>query len=181
MSHNKQPGQPLQAGAVSIPGGGAGCGNAPVVIQIYAVGRGIARGGEAGSLLGREGTFELQANGVVFVFDPVAACHAHGLVMPVDGHVKAIGLPLQPINQKVIAEFGGGCLRHEDASCGAAKAAATVIVTLPAGSGKTALAPELARRLGCAHVVDAWQPGRPLQIGALHLTNAPLASFFEAE
>lgn len=58
----------------------------------------------------------------------------------------------------------------------AANHQATVILSLPPGSGKTRVAAELAQRLDCAQVCDPWEPHQPIQPGALHLTNARLDS-----
>ena len=53
----------------------------------------------------------------------------------------------------------------------------TIILTAPQGWGKTRNAQALRQELGCAHVVDDWYHGRPLQIGALHLTHEHPSSF----
>lgn len=57
-----------------------------------------------------------------------------------------------------------GAVRHAD-SCGQK----TVILSLPQGMGKSTLAPALAQRLGCTHIVDEWREDMPVQPGALHL------------
>jgi MoxR-like ATPase len=48
----------------------------------------------------------------------------------------------------------------------------TVILAGPQGTGKSLKAPDLARQLGCAGIVEEWWPGSRLQPGHLHLTHA---------
>lgn len=50
----------------------------------------------------------------------------------------------------------------------------TVILSLPQGTGKTALAEQLAKQLRCGRIVDEWAPGKPIYAGALHLTNVSM-------
>lgn len=57
--------------------------------------------------------------------------------------------------------------------CGGA-VARTAILSMPAGSGTTAMAPRIAQFLGCSSIVKEWSPGQPIVAGALHLTNADL-------
>ena len=59
---------------------------------------------------------------------------------------------------------------HSDAD--SVRPAPTVVLYAPAGWGKTTRAPAIARALGCAGIVDEWQPTDALTPGALHLTNA---------
>lgn len=156
-------GEPSQALCVSRPGDGRIGGHAPIVVKIYALGSGVALVGQGGDLLGREGSFKLEAHGKVFVFDPLGAGHAYGLVAPVKGDVTAIFLSLQAVDQEYLAKFGnsGG---HSDSPL------KTTILNLPQGYGKTTIARQLALRLGCKSVVDEWFPNQPLKPNALHLT-----------
>jgi hypothetical protein len=47
----------------------------------------------------------------------------------------------------------------------------TAILSLPQGAGKSTIACELARWLGCSWVADEWNSSLPLRMGALHLTS----------
>lgn len=156
--------QSSQAFGVGSPGDGRIGGNAPIVVQIYALGRGVALKGQGGDLLGREGTFELEANGKVFVFDPLNAVQAHGLVTPVEGDVSAVFLALQAVDQEHLAEFRNG-LGHSGSPF------KTAILAAPQGFGKTSLGVALAEKLGCTKIVDEWGQKTALTPGALHLTS----------
>lgn len=48
--------------------------------------------------------------------------------------------------------------------------APTAVLTGPQGCGKTTVAADLARRLGCTAILDEWHPAQRLQAGALHVT-----------
>ena len=50
-------------------------------------------------------------------------------------------------------------------------AAPTVVVSGPAGCGKTTMSAALREAFGCRDVVDGWCLDRPICAGALHLTN----------
>lgn len=52
----------------------------------------------------------------------------------------------------------------------------TVIVYGPPGCGKTLRKEAIRRHFSCPLVIDEWQPGQRLTIGAVHLTNAQLIS-----
>jgi hypothetical protein len=52
--------------------------------------------------------------------------------------------------------------------------AEAVILSLPAGWGKTTMAERMAAFIGCNFIVDEWHPGMPVTAGALHLTNVNL-------
>lgn len=164
---DSQASKPLQPAGVGSPIGGAGGGHAPIVVQVYALGIGIAMARNGGHLRRAEGAFELEANGVRLVINPLDSCQAHWLVTPVEREVAAIGLPLQAVDEENLSEFGS-VDGHGGASLGVAN---TVILSLPQGAGKTTLALELARRLGCAWVVDKWLPYDRLLGGALHLSQ----------
>ena len=47
----------------------------------------------------------------------------------------------------------------------------TVILSAPAGWGKTRLAQVLRKGFGCRRIVDEWALDMPISPGALHLTN----------
>lgn len=165
LVNNLAPCQPLQALGVSSPVMGGVGGDASIVVEVYALGRGVALVTDGSDLLGREGTFELEANGKVFVFDPLGAAKTNGFVAPVQGHIAAIGQAVKAVDQEQLAELG--CGAGQDGSPGK-----TAILGLPPGMGKTTIAPALAKRLGCTSVVDEWTPSLYVTPGALHVTNA---------
>lgn len=162
--HDLVAGQSPQAPGVSGPITGRVGGDAPIVVQVYALGRGITLAAQRGNLAGREGAFELEAHGKVLVFDPLGAVYANGFVTPVEGDVAAVSLSLQAVNQKDLAEFGHG-VGHDGSPV------ETVILNLPQGFGKTSMARHFADLMGCECIVDDWHAGLPLVPGALHLTN----------
>ena len=47
----------------------------------------------------------------------------------------------------------------------------TIIVCMPAGKGKTAIAKQMMMQFGCTAIVDEWNPGMTLVPGAVHLSN----------
>lgn len=53
----------------------------------------------------------------------------------------------------------------------------TVILTAPAGWGKTTQAQALQAEFGCKSLVDPWSPTMPITPGAMHLTNVPPRHF----
>lgn len=167
--HNLVPCQALQPLTVSMPIGFTVSGDATVVVQVYEINRGITIVSEQGHLLGREGTLELEAAGVRFVIDPIACKTAQGFVLPVERDVRTIGQPLQAVDQEHAAKFAFGESNHGDIS-----SLKTAILALPTGTGKSAMAVEVAAWIGCTHVVDEWCPDKPLEAGALHLTNASM-------
>ena len=162
-TQNLIPSQSAQAFGVSGPVCGRVGGDTPIVVEVYALGRGVALEGQGGDLLGREGAFELEANGKVFVFDPLGARHANGFVAPIECHVATVLHPLQTVDQESLTELGN--------SLGHIHPLKAAILSLPAGSGKSNIADQLAQRLGCTGVVDEWNTDKPFTPGALHLTN----------
>ena len=160
--------QLLQPLAVRGPGGGGVGGDATVVVEVYALGRGVALAGERGHLPGAEGTFELEGHGKRLVIDMLGAVKAHWLVAPVQSYVVPIGQLVQAVDEEKLSEFGFG-LGHS------ALHAKTAILSLPQGWGKTTIAHEMAARLGCLWVADDWCFGPPLVHGALHLTNQDIS------
>lgn len=163
-SHDLVRGQSPKALGVGSPVGGRVGGYTPIVVKIYALGRGVTLVGQGGDLLFREGAFELEAHGKVFVFDPLGAIQAHGLVAPVEGNVAPVRLALQAVDQKDLPELGNG-VGHGVSSV------KTTILALPQGYGKTSIGQQLADKLGCTRVVEEWYAYLPLIAGALHLTN----------
>jgi len=164
--------QPLQAFGISSPGDGRIGGNAPIVVQIYALGCGVALKGQGGDLLGREGAFELEANGKVFVFDPLSAVQAYGFVTAIEGNVTTIFKALQTVDQEYLAEFRNG-IGHSGSPL------RTTILFLPQGFGKSVIAIQLADILGCEQIVEEWTQSMALVPDALHLSNAHLATVKE--
>lgn len=162
--HDLVTGQPLQPVSVGSPGGIGVGGDTPVVVQVYAFGRGVTLATERGNLAGREGAFELEANGKIFVFDPLCARQAYGFVTAVEGDVSTVRLQLQAVDEKQLAEFRNG-ICHGDNSL------KTAILSLPQGFGKTIMAKALLDKIGCQEIIDDWHPGAPIKPGALHLTN----------
>ena len=164
------PGQPGKSAAVRRPGSIGGGGDAGIVVQVYALGAGVALEGDGGHLTRAEGAFELEAHGKVLVVDPLGAAEAHWLVAPVKRDITAIGLPVEAVDEKELAKFGFGC------SHGQVPPEKTAILSLPQGMGKTTIAHAMAQRIGCSMVVDEWSPSLPLVPGALHLTNVAVAA-----
>ncbi len=156
--------------AVSGPGGIGAGGDAGIVVQVYALGAGVALEGDGGDLARTEGAFELEAHGKVLVIDPLRAAEAHWLVAPVKCHITAIGHQVEAVNQKELAKFGFG------RSHGQVPPEKTAILSLPQGMGKSTIARAMAQRIGCSRVIDEWHPLMPLLPGALHLTNVAVAT-----
>ena len=156
--------QAFQLAAVGSPVGGAGGGDAPIVVEVYTLRAGVPLVGEGGNLRSTQRTLELEAHGKVFVLDVLGAREAHGLVASVQCHIASIGLQVQAVDEEKLAELGNGvCHGHS-----LAKAA---ILTGPQGSGKSAIACELAKHLGLPLLVDEWRPDMVIVPGALHITN----------
>lgn len=163
--------QPLQPCGVRSPGSVGISGHTPIVVQVYALGRGVSVVTERGNLSGRESAFELEANGKIFVFDPVNAGQAYGFVTPVEGDVPSIRLQLQAVDQEHLAKFGDGISHGNNSQ-------KTVILSLPSGFGKTTMATALLDKIGCQEIDDDWCPLHPLKPGALHLTNQPFSTWW---
>lgn len=157
--------QPFQPFGISSPVFGGSGGNASIVVEVYAIGRGVTLVTDGSDLLCREGTFELEANGKVFVFDQLGAVKSNWFVAPVQGDVAAIGQAVEAVDQEQLAEFGCGA-GQDGSPC------KTAILSLAQGMGKTTIAHALAKHLGCTSVVDEWTPSSYVTKGALHLTNA---------
>lgn len=169
---NLVPGQALQPFGVRGPMGGAVGGDAPVVVKVYALGSGVALAGDRSDLACREGAFELEAHGKVFVIDPLfaARAEAHRFVPAVQGHVGAIGHAVEAVDEKDLAKFGHIDAAHD----GGSLLIETAILSLPQGMGKSTIATHLAARIGCRMVIDEWVPTQGLTLGALHLTSCEI-------
>lgn len=154
-----------QALAVSGPVGSIEGQWAPV--QIYALGAGVTIARQGADLCRREGTIELEANGQVLVFDPLAARVTDGLVVPIERHVTAVWQTVEAVDEANGCNGLDGGVGHGSGKRGAQ----AVILSLPAGSGKTLIDKRLAAALGLRWVVDPWVPGHALVRDALHLTN----------
>jgi hypothetical protein len=165
--------QSPQALGIGSPISGRIGGDTPIVVEVYALGRGVTLERQGCNLLAGQGTFELEAHGKVFVFDPLSAIHAHRLVPPVEGNVGAVFQALQAVNQENLAEFGR-CVGHIGFPL------KTTILMLEAGMGKTTIAKQLADHLGCTTVIDEWNWGKPLTLNALHLTNTIATDWIRA-
>ena len=163
--------KPLQAGTVGHPVGGAIGGHAPIVVEVYALGVGVALVREGSNLRGAQGTLELEANGKRVVIDPLRSRKTQRLVPPVQGDVAAIGLPLQAVNQHEMAQFRS---RVSGSHNGASSQAEAAILSLPQGWGKTTMAPAMAAFLSLDWIVEEWHPAQRIVPGALHLTSEPV-------
>lgn len=166
LHNDGQAGQEPQALAVSGPV--SGIGGQWATVQVYALGAGVTIARQGADLCRREGTIELEANGQVLVFDPLAARVTDGLVVPIEGHVAAVGQSVEAVDEAQGGDGIGAVVGHGDGD-GDGHA---VILSLPRGSGKTLVGRKLASMLGLRWVVDPWLPGQPLVRDALHLTDA---------
>lgn len=136
-------------------------------IQLYALGRGVTVTGKGSNLLRREGSFELEANGMVFVFDPIDARHAYGFVASIESDIAAISHLIEAVDEENLPEFGLTRIAHDDVF------KKTVVLSLPQGMGKSTIAKKLATQLDLTRIVDSWDDiSMPLIPGALHLTHA---------
>lgn len=158
--------QSLQALRIALPVGSPVDGDTSVVVEVYALGVGVAVKGESRNLFGGEGSFELEANGKVFVFNPLTAGKAHGLVSAVQSDIATVRKSIKAIDQKDLSKVG----------IHSAPSPKTAILCLPQGYGKTLLAQRLAQKLGCHAVVDEWTLDQPALAGALHLTSVEAAA-----
>lgn len=166
--HDLVPSQPLQACAVGAPVVSTERGHATIVVEIYALGVGVALVRQSSDLGGAQRTLELETNGKRVVIDPLRSRKTEWLVSPVERDVAAIGLALQTVDQDQLAKLGHSFFGGHGTNTSRAK---TAILSLPAGWGKTTMAPALAAFLGCTKIVDEWNPTQPITPFALHLTN----------
>lgn len=156
--------QAFQFGTVGCPVCSTESGDAAIVVEVYALRVGVPLPGECGDLRSTQSPLELEAHGKVFVLDVLGTRKAHGLVASVQSHIASIGLQFQAVDEEKLAELGNGVWHGNPLS----KAA---ILTGPQGSGKSAIACELAKHLGLPLLVDEWRPGMVIVPGALHITN----------
>lgn len=147
-------------------------GHAGVVVEIYALGRGITIERERANFGATQTQFELEAFGKFFVIDPDLAIKANGLVVPIERHVMTTWQEVQAVDKEKLSElvFGSG---HK------ATSVKTSILCLPQGAGKSTIAERLALRIGCCLIVDEWLPSYPLILGALHLCQQDPETFVE--
>ena len=171
-SHDQVSGEPFESIRVGGPVGIGGCGHTAIVVEIYALGCGITLVGQRLDLPPTEPAFELESNGKVFVFDPLGACHAHGFVTSVKGHIRTVFEFLQAIDHESVSKVSNA-LCHGDSSL------KTVILYLPQGYGKSLMAHAIAAELGCNSVVDDWGVDEQITPGALHLTNDDIAQAWQ--
>lgn len=181
LTNNLVPSQPSQALAVGAPVSGAGSGHATVVVEVYAIGRGVCIERQGANLSGAQGAFELEGDGVIVAFYPIFSSKANWPVLTVESYIAAVGLQLETVDQQYVSDACRGFV-HEGAQ------SKTAILSLPLFSGNSALAHKLrsllgrehivahslAAMLGCKYIVEEWSPRRPLLAGALHLTNVDL-------
>ncbi len=150
---------------------GAG-GDAAIVVEVYALGRGVSIERKHLDLSHTQCAFELETHDQFFVIDPDAAIKINGFVTPVERNVMPSWQPIEAVDQKNLAKFTGYS-RHD------ATFTKTVILSLPQGAGKSTIAQRLAARLGCFLIVDEWRVGQSLIQGALHLTQQGLDELFD--
>lgn len=165
--HDGKAGQQPQPLAVGGPVGAVQGQRAAV--EVYALGAGVTIARDRADLVAREGVLELEANGQFLVFDPCAARLTEGLVVPIEGYVAAVGQSVEAVDE---AQGGDGIGAFGAHGGNGQRAAEAVILSLPAGTGKTLVGKRVAAALGLQWVVDPWLPGHPLVRDALHLTDA---------
>ncbi len=158
-----------------LPGYGYALAVAPDLATLgmdgVALAEALLAAGTAGAtdMCSAEGTLELEPHCVGFVIDLIGRREAHGVVPAVEGQVAAIRLAVQAVDEEKQAELGDGFLHGHSLS-------KTAILTGPQGSGKSAIARQLAKRWGCAKLVDEWNPSLPIVPGALHITNCEVSA-----
>ncbi len=163
----KQTHQQLVPAAIVIPNSSIGRRDCFEVVQVYAVGAGIAVERDRDDLQPREGALELEAHGNHYVVDPLKAVEAQWRVVSIESVVGASRLQIDAVEQIQLTKFGC-CGGHESAP------RKTAILTAPQGFGKSTIAHAMAAFIGCTHVVEEWDPATPAVLGALHLTSSPL-------
>lgn len=152
---------------------GAG-GDAAIVVEVYALGRGVSIERKHLDLSGAQCAFELETNDRFFVIDPDAALRIERGITPIECNVLPARHSLEAVNEKNIAELAVYSRSRHDISQQKA-----VILSLPQGAGKSTIAQCMAARLGCFLIVDEWRVGQSLIQGALHLTQQGLDELFE--
>lgn len=166
---NQVSGQFLESLGVSLPVGVPSSGYTTVVVEKYALGRGVTIERERGHLAGREGAFEFEAHGQFLSFNRLVCEQSERRVLSVEYFVAAVRQALQAEGEEEHPELVRIAAAHA-----AGTPLKTAILQLPPATGKTTVANQLAQWLGCIHVVDEWCPDYPLVEGALHLTNAEM-------
>jgi len=161
------PSKPSQALGVSSPIGGGFFGEASVVVEVYTFGSGVSIKGQGDDLPRSESAFELETHGEYLVFDPVASTKANWVVASIHCEIRAVGEPLEAVDQEDVTELGCGAFQGKSPY-------KTVILSLPPATGKTTVRHALAQRLGCTCIVEEWRPHLGVVPGGLHLTNCPV-------
>ncbi len=164
-------GQFLEPFGVSLPVRIPAGGYTTVVVEVYALGRGVTIERERGDLAGREGTLELEAGGQFLSFNRLVCEQSERRVLSVEYFVTAIRQALDAVGEEEHPELERIAAAHF-----AGTPSKTAILQLPPATGKTTVAQQLAQWLGCIHVLDEWCPDYPLVEGALHLTNVEMAA-----
>ena len=169
---NDVPAEFFKSLGISRPSGVGAGGDAAIVVEVYALGRGVSIERKHLDLSHTQCAFELETHDKFFVIDPDAAIKINGFVTPVERNVMPSWQPIETVDQKNLAKFTGYS-RHD------ATFTKTVILSLPQGVGKSTIAQRMAARLGCFLIVDQWQSYMPLIRGALHLTQQVPGEFVE--
>ena len=150
-------------------------GNASLTVEVYALGSGVSIEGEGSDLSGAEAAFELDPGyGSVLQFAPHLARVTQRSVVAVERDIATIWHQLQTEDEPHPAQLIGAtrgflCAKH-------IQSPKSAIVSLRSATGKTTVAEQLAKRLGCKFIWDEWVPGKhPILPGTLHLTNAPVS------
>lgn len=164
----------LQSLAVCRPLRRAGSGYARIVVEVYALGIGIAVEAHGHDLHLPQGAFEIETPERRLVLNVGNARHTEWFVGPVKRNVAPVFEPLEALNEQQAAQVNR-VLRSHIAPRAVVN---TAILSLPCGWGKTHHAAVIGRLLGCTHTVEEWLPERGLAHGALHLTNADVSGMW---
>ncbi len=150
-------------------------GNASLTVEVYSLGSGVAIERKSGNLSGAEATFELDPGyGSVLQFAPHLARVAQRSVVAVERDIATIWHQLQAEDEPHPAQLIGATRGFLSAKH--IQSPKSAIVSLRSATGKTTVAEQLAKRLGCKFIWDEWVPGQhPILPGTLHLTNAPVS------
>ena len=159
---------------ISRPGSAGAGGDAAVVVEVYALGRGVSIERKHLDLSGDQCAFELETNDRFFVIDPDAALRIEADMASVEWEKLPSRHVFEAVDKTNLAESVVYSRSRHDVSRQKA-----VILSLPQGAGKSTIAQCMAARLGCFLIVDEWRVGQSLIQGALHLTQQGLDELFE--